>query len=163
MTTINEAFEALMPRADLPAWAGVGEGFVRHDYYTADQMRQMFDAATERAAKQERDKAAELLTALKGLSEMYARAWDLEDGGLMMMGESIPLFEKRHKAASKAIERVYREAAQMEKETGIPHAVDHYYPLQGRRVSGLHVAANLQVLTAQANLKKHNRYEVGHD
>lgn len=66
-------------------------------------------------------------------------------------------------ADMKAIERVYREAVRMEKETGIPHAVDHYYPLQGRNVSGLHVAGNLQVLTALDNLKKHNRYEVGND
>ena len=44
-----------------------------------------------------------LAGALKDLSAMYAHAWDLVDGGLMMMGTSIPKFEKAHKAAYKAL------------------------------------------------------------
>lgn len=47
----------------------------------------------------------------------------------------------------------------MTNSTGIVHHVDHVIPLQGRTVSGLHVAGNLRVITASENVKKHNRYE----
>ncbi len=37
--------------------------------------------------------------------------------------------------------------------------VDHIIPLQGKIVSGLHVANNLQYLTNGDNSKKHNRFD----
>lgn len=56
-----------------------------------------------------------------------------------------------------AIRAVYEEAARVTEQTGIPHEVDHIIPLQGERVSGLHVHQNLQVIERAANRSKRNR------
>lgn len=52
----NEAFKALMPEP-VGAFRDKGSFTMKEDFYTADQMRQMFDAATERAAKLAEDQA----------------------------------------------------------------------------------------------------------
>ena len=53
----------------------------------------------------------------------------------------------------------YMFAKVLEKLTGEKYHVDHVIPLQGKNVSGLHIPANLQILTATANMKKGNKYE----
>ncbi len=58
------------------------------------------------------------------------------------------------------IEQKFVEAAEVSATTGVPHHVDHEIPLQGRRVSGLHVAANLRVIPALDNMRKHNSYTI---
>ena len=57
-----------------------------------------------------------------------------------------------------AIVAVYRQCAEVSQQTGVKHHVDHIIPLQGRTVCGLHVANNLQILTADANKRKANKF-----
>jgi len=63
-------------------------------------------------------------------------------------------------ADQEAIRAMYEKAKAMTESTGIVHHVDHEIPLQGRRVSGLHVENNLCVIPAADNIRKYNHYEV---
>lgn len=58
-----------------------------------------------------------------------------------------------------AIRAVYGEAKRLTRETGIEHHVDHEVPLSHPLVCGLHVPANLRVLTAAVNMAKSNSFE----
>ena len=60
-----------------------------------------------------------------------------------------------------AIQAVYERAAELTEATGVPHEVDHFYPLRSRLVCGLHVHENLQVLTEFENRSKGNKMPNG--
>ncbi len=51
----------------------------------------------------------------------------------------------------------YEMAARVSKCLGIPHDVDHYYPLQGETCCGLHIPSNLRVIPASLNRSKNNK------
>lgn len=57
-----------------------------------------------------------------------------------------------------AVKVLYEQAAALTSTTGVPHVVDHVVPLTNPNVCGLHWHGNLQVLTAQANGEKHNKF-----
>lgn len=56
--------------------------------------------------------------------------------------------------------KFYAAAKMMQKLTGEKWHVDHYYPLRGKLVCGLHVPANLRVIQAHINQSKSNRHPV---
>jgi len=58
------------------------------------------------------------------------------------------------------IQCLYQLAAMRNLESGSSWHVDHIIPLQGKKVSGLHVPNNLRVIPAVDNNRKYNLYEV---
>lgn len=70
--------------------------------------------------------------------------------------QATPIWET---AADRArILAMHTEAARLTVERGEPYHVDHVIPIAGRKVCGLHVPANLQVLRGTDNAKKHNHF-----
>ena len=52
---------------------------------------------------------------------------------------------------------LYKKAKWLESITGLKYEVDHIIPLQNKKVCGLHVWENLQILEASLNRQKNNR------
>lgn len=56
-----------------------------------------------------------------------------------------------------ALKAIFKKSHEITKATGILHEVDHIYPLVHKKLNGLHVPWNLQILTASDNSRKHNK------
>lgn len=58
------------------------------------------------------------------------------------------------------ITQLYADAQTLTKELGVRFEVDHIVPLQNKLVCGLHWEGNLQIIPANDNRKKSNKFEV---
>ena len=61
-------------------------------------------------------------------------------------------------ANRESIKQVYIDRDGLIEQTGIQHQVDHYYPLNGKTVCGLHVEDNLVILTIDEHKHKGNKH-----
>ena len=73
----------------------------------------------------------------------------------MAKAERTPSWAGREK-----IEQFYSDAREFKEALGGEFHVDHAIPLRGKKVSGLHVHTNLQILPGAENVKKSNIFHV---
>lgn len=105
----------------------------------------------ERNPERKRERQREWYAANPGMNAFYSSKWR------KAAIQATPLW-----ADLGAIRAVYQECARISEETGIPHHVDHFYPLRGKTVSGLHVVENLRIIPASENVRKHSKHPEEH-
>ena len=96
----------------------------------------------------------------KAASAKYSRENAAKVAALAMKRYTAKLLRQPKWADLHKIEAFYIEAAKLTELTGIRYEVDHIIPLQGLRVSGLHVHNNLQILSKSENSSKGNKFDM---
>lgn len=91
----------------------------------------------------------------------WSRAWQRSNPGALAAANRFRKLAKINATPPwvdrKALRAIYVECARISRETGVMHHVDHIIPLRNPNVCGLHVVANLRIVTAEENFKKNNR------
>lgn len=64
-----------------------------------------------------------------------------------------PKYASRYKMG-----KIFKKAKELSKKTGIKHHVDHIDPRRNDLICGFHIETNLQILTAEENLRKSNKF-----
>lgn len=66
-------------------------------------------------------------------------------------------------ADRRVMDALREEARRLTAETGVKHELDHIYPICSDTICGLHVPANLRIVTAAINLAKSNQWEESYE
>lgn len=96
----------------------------------------------------------------KETNHRCTKAWRLANPGCVAKHQRVRRDRDQMKApwcTWPEIFSVYERAAQLSRETGVTHEVDHVYPLLGKTVSGLNCPANLRPLPKAVNRAKGNK------
>lgn len=104
-----------------------------------------------------RDKQLEYQRGYRKSNRDKISKWSVERRVRKIQAMPIWLTEEHNRQ----IGEFYTLAKECEILTGDKYHVDHIVPLKGKNVCGLHVPWNLQVLPADVNIRKGNRYENG--
>lgn len=99
------------------------------------------------------------LTENKEKRVLYSKIRQMDDGVKAMKAAHQRARKGKIRAGLSSLDReerikvlnIYKEAKRIEMETGIKHHVDHIIPLKH---GGKHHSSNLQIITAEENLKK---------
>lgn len=89
------------------------------------------------------------------------KKWSLKNGPYLRERDRRRYADKLNATPSwadiEAMRAFYKKAKELTEKTGVPHEVDHIYPLKSPIMCGLHVPCNLQILTKAENSAKKNR------
>lgn len=140
--------------------AGLTKWYAENREYQAEQMRAWRQANPGRRRELNRD----WYTANREYVYAQLCAWRKANPGKLRAQSSrrrgAQLNATPAWANHAAINAAYEACDFLNMVTGEWHHVDHIVPLRNKRVCGLHVPHNLQILPAEENLRKSNKFEV---
>jgi hypothetical protein len=118
-----------------------------------DNNRQYVNEYSRMYAKTNPKKVKEIFKAYRA-DNMYKHVANERLAAAKRMGRLPNWITKEH---LNQMEQIYYHAETIQKRSGIRMAVDHIVPLKNKKVCGLHVPWNLQIMDFSANCAKHNK------